>query len=79
MGTTYTEITLKNDGDVADAERGYIKESEIRQITLRVMADTGVDTGVKTLIINEAVRAALGLRMRGWRTVIRAAARWPRR
>jgi clan AA aspartic protease len=61
MGTTYETITLKNEGDVINAERGLIKESEIRQITLRVVADTGADT----LVINEEVRAALGLRVRG--------------
>jgi hypothetical protein len=61
MGTTYDEITLKNAGDVADEERGFIKESEVRQTTIQVVADTGADT----LIINEAVRKALGLRIRG--------------
>jgi clan AA aspartic protease len=61
MGTTYAEITLKNEVDVGMEERGLIKESEVRQITLRVVADTGADT----LIINEEVRAALGLRIRG--------------
>jgi hypothetical protein len=59
--TTYDEITLKNAGDVANAERGIIKESEIRQTTIQVVADTGADT----LIINEPVRKALGLRIRG--------------
>jgi clan AA aspartic protease len=61
MGTTYAEITLKNDVDVGMQRRGLIKESEVRQITLRVVADTGADT----LIINEAVRAALGLELAG--------------
>jgi clan AA aspartic protease len=61
MGTTYAEITLKNAVDVGMQDRGLIKESEIRQITLRAVADTGADT----LVINEAVRAALGLEIEG--------------
>ncbi|GHU25372.1 hypothetical protein FACS1894172_11220 [Spirochaetia bacterium] len=61
MGTTYDEITLKNTGDVEMKARGLIKESEVRQTTIQVVADTGADT----LIINEAVRAALGLRVVG--------------
>jgi predicted aspartyl protease len=61
MGTTYAEITLKNAGDVIKAEDGYIKESEIRETTIEVVADTGADT----LVINEEVRAALGLRIKG--------------
>ncbi|GHV44027.1 hypothetical protein AGMMS49546_27290 [Spirochaetia bacterium] len=63
MGTVYDEITLKNTGDVAMAIRGLIKESEVRQTTIQVVADTGADT----LIINEAVRAALGLQITGKR------------
>ncbi|GHU52024.1 hypothetical protein FACS1894200_12500 [Spirochaetia bacterium] len=61
MSTVYDEITLTNAGDVADCERGYIKESEVRQVTMRVCADTGADT----LIINEATRAVLGLLIEG--------------
>jgi clan AA aspartic protease len=63
MGTVYDEITLKNAGDVIKAEEGLIKESEVRQMTIQVVADTGADT----LIINEAVRKALGLRLTGKR------------
>ncbi|GHV76386.1 hypothetical protein AGMMS49942_12070 [Spirochaetia bacterium] len=61
MGTVYDEITLKNVGDVIDVRRGYIKESEVRETTLQVVADTGADT----LVINEAVRQALELRITG--------------
>jgi hypothetical protein len=61
MGTVCDEITLKNAGDVIMEKRGLIKESEVRQTTIQVVADTGADT----LIINEAVRAALGLRIEG--------------
>jgi predicted aspartyl protease len=61
MGTVYTEITLRNDADVAMEMRGLIKESEVRQVTVEAVADTGADT----LVINETVRAALGLRILG--------------
>jgi clan AA aspartic protease len=57
MSITYTEITLKNIIDVADAKRGYIKPSEARQVTVQAM----VDTGSTDLVISETVRAALGL------------------
>jgi clan AA aspartic protease len=59
MGTTYAEITLKNAGDVENVERGIIKESEIRQTTVKSV----VDTGAYTLFINEALRQRLGLRI----------------
>jgi clan AA aspartic protease len=63
MGTVYDEITLKNAWDVGNEKRGLIKEPEVRQMTITVVADTGADT----LIINETVRAALGLRIEGKR------------
>ncbi len=59
MGTVFEEITLKNDGDVSNARRGLIKESEVRQTTVQVV----VDTGAATLVINEAVQKTLGLRI----------------
>jgi clan AA aspartic protease len=58
MGTVCEEITLKNDGDVSAAARGFIQEPEIRQMTVECM----VDTGAPTLVINEAVQKELGLR-----------------
>jgi hypothetical protein len=61
VGTVYDEITLKNAGDVVMEKRGLIKESEVRQTTIQVVADTGADT----LIINETVQAALGLQIWG--------------
>jgi clan AA aspartic protease len=63
MGTVYDEITLKNAGDVGNVRRGLIKESEIREITIQVVVDTGADT----LVINEAVWKALGLEITGKR------------
>jgi clan AA aspartic protease len=52
-----TEITLKNAADIIRAKDGNIKESEIRQMTIEAM----VDTGAWTLIINEEVRRKLAL------------------
>jgi clan AA aspartic protease len=57
MSVVYTEITLKNARDVGNALVGIIKEPEIRQTTVKAM----VDTGAWTLVINEALRAQLGL------------------
>jgi clan AA aspartic protease len=57
MGTFKEEITLENIIDRGFAERGYIKEEEIR--TLKV--DAMPDTGAWTLVINEEVRQKLGL------------------
>jgi clan AA aspartic protease len=57
MGIFRTAITLENPFDVALALRGFIKESEVRRLTV----DALVDTGAWTLVINEKVRAELGL------------------
>jgi len=57
MGLVHAEIILKNAGDVGNVRRGYIKEPEVREITVTAM----VDTGAATLVINEAIRQQLGL------------------
>jgi clan AA aspartic protease len=57
MGQTYTEITLKNAGDVGNVRRGLIKESEVREARVEALADTGAIT----LAITEDVRRTLGL------------------
>jgi clan AA aspartic protease len=59
MSLVFEDNTLKNAIDVGATERGYIKPSEVRETTVRCM----VDTGAWTLVINEKVRAALGLRI----------------
>ena len=41
MSIVYTELTLKNVIDKAFAEKGYIKEDEIRQMTVQAIVDTG--------------------------------------
>jgi len=63
MGIVRTEITLKNAIDVSNAQRGIIKDSEIRQTTVTAVADTGAIT----LVINEAIRQKLGLIIQGKR------------
>jgi predicted aspartyl protease len=57
MSIVYTEITLKNEADIILAIQGYIKEHEVRQMTV----ETIVDTGAWTLVINEETRKKLGL------------------
>ena len=57
MSVVYAEITLKNGADVNDAQRGRIKEDEVRQMTVQSI----VDTGAWTIIINEETRDKLGL------------------
>ena len=61
MSVVSTEITLKNEIDSAFAKRGYIKEDEIRQMTVQAI----VDTGAWTLVINEEIREKLGLDAQG--------------
>jgi clan AA aspartic protease len=57
MYEVHTEITLKNGGDVLKAQESLIKETEVRQVTV----DAVVDTGAWTMVINEETRAKLGL------------------
>jgi clan AA aspartic protease len=57
MSIVYTELTLKNEGDIILSKRGYIKEIEVRQITVQAI----VDTGAWTLVINNETRDKLGL------------------
>jgi clan AA aspartic protease len=54
---------LKNAGDKIRVECGLIKETEIRETTVRAL----VDTGAGTLVINEAVQKKLGLMVKGSR------------
>ena len=65
MGFVYEDITLKNAYDVGSVERGIISESEISQVSMSVM----VDTGAGTLIISEAIRQELGLGVKGEKKV----------
>jgi clan AA aspartic protease len=57
MGEVVAKIMLVNVGDAVLARRGIIKKSEVRQVTV----DAVVDTGAGPLIITEALRQKLGL------------------
>ena len=59
MSLVYEDIILKNAGDTIRVECGLIKEQEIRETTVQCL----VDTGAWTLVINEKVRDALGLKI----------------
>ncbi|MDR3302912.1 MAG: hypothetical protein LBS86_00700 [Treponema sp.] len=61
MGETKTQITLINSMDFEMYHAGRIKESAIRQVVVNAV----VDTGTGPLVINEALRARLGLRIMG--------------
>jgi len=71
MGLVYEEITLKNASDVSICGRRLIKESEIRQITVQAL----VDTGASTIVITEEIQKKLGLMVRGKRPAMLANSR----
>jgi predicted aspartyl protease len=57
MGEVVEKVTLVNVRDAAYARGGYIKESEVRKVTV----DAVIDTGAGPLVISEALRQKLGL------------------
>jgi predicted aspartyl protease len=57
MGEVVEKITLVNAIDAGMAARGIIKKSEVRQL----IVDAVVDTGAGPLVISEAMRQRLGL------------------
>jgi clan AA aspartic protease len=63
MGIVYSEIVLKNTGDLIKARDGIIPEKEVRAVVVTAM----VDTGSGTLVINEEIRQKLGLVTKGLR------------
>jgi clan AA aspartic protease len=63
MGTFTEKITLTNAIDKGTAERGLIREDQIRQVTV----DAIVDSGAFTVVIDEDTRARLGLAVTGKR------------
>ena len=62
MSIVYTEITLRNEADTVCVKRGFIKEHEIREMTVQAI----VDTGAWTIVINEDTRDKLGLDDKGY-------------
>jgi predicted aspartyl protease len=61
MGYFIEHITLENVIDRGLASRGYIKETEVRTLTVGAMPDTGA----WTLVINGETRQKLGLGIKG--------------
>jgi hypothetical protein len=64
MSTFKEQITLENPIDATNAVNGLIKETEVRRLTVKAL----VDTGAWTLVMNEATRVKLGLRVLGQST-----------
>ena len=61
MGHVDVQITLRNAGDVINAQYGIITEPEIRQATVTAM----VDTGSSFPVINQELFQKLGLTLTG--------------
>jgi len=61
MGTVYAELTLRNEWDVGQAAKGFIKSDEIRTVTVTAV----VDTGSYSLMIDEQTAQKLGLEKTG--------------
>jgi hypothetical protein len=57
MGEVIEKITLVNARDAGNARSGFIKEADVRQLTVDVV----IDTGSGPLIITDAIRQKLGL------------------
>jgi predicted aspartyl protease len=68
MGEVTETITLANSSDISGMRRGYIPETEVRQITVGAV----VDTGAMGLVIGEETRKRLGLLIEEDRSVILA-------
>jgi len=64
MGNVFAELTLKNGSDLVLAQKGHIKEQDIRSVSVSAV----VDTGALTLVINENTRQKLGLAIEEVRT-----------
>ena len=57
MGIFRQEVEIINANDTALLKAGYIKESEVRQMKVKMM----VDTGAYMIFINEELKNQLGL------------------
>ena len=67
MGEVITEVTLVNIGDQEVANRGYMPQEQVRRLTVNAVVDTGAWTRQQglALVINEAIREKVGLRVEG--------------
>ena len=61
MGTVHAELKLRNEWDIALANKGIIKPEEIRSITVNAI----VDTGAYSLMLDEETSKKLGLEKTG--------------
>ena len=61
MSTFSETITLTNAGDLTVAGRGLMPASEVRSLTVEAC----VDTGSWFLVVNDKIRAELGLQVAG--------------
>jgi predicted aspartyl protease len=61
MSTFNETITLTNARDTINAKTGLVPEATVRSLTV----DACVDTGAWFLVINEKIRATLGLELTG--------------
>jgi clan AA aspartic protease len=60
MGHVTTKLILKNFSDIVQAKKGHLADTDIRQVTV----DALVDTGATTLVINKDLFQKLGLDVR---------------
>jgi hypothetical protein len=65
MEQAYESITLKNAGDVIDERRGFIKESQVRKITIMAI----IENQSQVLFISDDVRLKLGLKVLGEKNI----------
>ena len=61
MGTVHADLTLRNLEDVILAKQGYLKDENIRMVTVTAV----VDTGSYSLMIDEQTAQKLGLEKTG--------------
>ena len=64
MGLVKASIQLSNSSDISLSEGGFMKEQDIRRITVTAL----VDAGSIMLAINETIKTQLGLKVRDRRT-----------
>jgi clan AA aspartic protease len=57
MGLVYADIELISSDDLALHRRGYLKEEEVKRLTVNAL----VDSGAYMLAVNKTVKAQLGL------------------
>ena len=60
MGHVYADIVLENTLDVGFADEGHIPHEKVRRMKVNAL----VDSGARTLTINEEIAKQLGLKVR---------------